>query len=230
MSSLIKYNQRSRSKRNKSKSKVDRKVVLHIPGEFAPKSMRVKLCYNDLTTVQTQNGQSTSNWYYRTSAYDVNPLIGTTAMPGFLELAALYNQYRVHGIAVHFEGSNMHTSPLILGIFPSYETYGHNTLSNINIIEYSGTRYGFRKVISPSGGMDALRLNKTWTMTQLVGNESWLMDSNYTATVTSNPTTMWNVNIAITATVGTLTTNGGLQGLYSVVLDVEFFDLKTLVS
>jgi hypothetical protein len=212
------------------KQNTSRKLVLNSVGEFAPPSLRVPLVYTDLTTIQTQNGQSQTNWYYGTSAYDVNPLIGTTAMPGYLELAALYNQYRVHSIHLKFEGSNMHTSPVVLSIWPSFEVQTHNALTNINIIEYGGAYKGIRQVISPSGGMDRISCHKKYTLTELVVNHSWLGDSNYTATVTSNPTTMWNVNMGIAATVGTLTTNGGIQGIFSVALDVEFFDRKTLLS
>lgn len=205
-------------------------VRLSSVGEFAPSSLLVPLVYTDLTTIQTQNGLSQTNWYYRTSAYDVNPLIGTTAMPGYLELSALYNQYRVHKISVYVQAVNMHTSPIVFSIWPSFETNSHNSLTNTQIIEYGGSFKGFRLVVSPEGGMDKIRVRRAFALTDLVGNRSWLDDSNYTATVGSNPTTMWNVNFGIAATVGTLTTGGGIQGVFGVTLDVEFFDRKTLIS
>jgi hypothetical protein len=218
--------------RRRKTTKNRNQSVVHLTsvGEFAPCSLMVPLVYTDLTSVQTQNAQSQTNWYYRSSAYDVNPLIGTTAMPGFIELSALYNQYRVHGMTVQLNASNMHTSPIILSVWPSFETYSHNALTNLNIIEYGGAKGGFRKVISPSGGFDKINLRRYFSLTDLVGNVSWLGDSNYTATVTSNPTTMWNINFGIAATVGTLTTLGGIQGVFSVELLVEFFDRKTLIS
>lgn len=216
--------------RKTRKNPVQKTVSLTSVGEFAPPSLMVPLVYTDLQTIQTQNGQSQTNWYYRTSAYDVNPLIGTTAMPGYLELSALYNQYRVHKISVYVQACNMHTSPIVFSVWPSFETNSHNALTNTQIIEFGGAYRGFRLVVSPEGGVDKIRVRRSYRLSDLVGNDSWKDDSNYTATVTSNPTTMWNVNFGIAATVGTLTTGGGIQGVFGVTLEVEFFDRKTLIS
>lgn len=101
-----------------------RRSIRRIPLQW-PKSRMVKLRYIDVDTpdltltVGILGGQVT-NSYKVNSAFDVNSAVLSTNMPGFVELASMYQNYRVMAskVTTRFQQSNAaaNTPPITVGI------------------------------------------------------------------------------------------------------------------
>lgn len=96
-------------KKGKRKGRNDRRAVgavVHMPkqmkwngsgGKFMPPIFVTKLRFEKHVAFSQNTIASTSVRYKTTMAYDIDPNVGSTAMPGFTELTALYGGYRVLG-------------------------------------------------------------------------------------------------------------------------------------
>jgi hypothetical protein len=61
-----------------------------------------------------------------TNAYDVDPTLGSTALPGFTELAGLYKFYRVASSRVKVAFYNKEAFPEVLYLLPTNTDFGAN--------------------------------------------------------------------------------------------------------
>lgn len=75
-------------------------------GKFAPPIFITKLRFEKHVGFSQNTIASTSVRYKPTFAYDIDPNVGSTAMPGFTEYTALYGGYRVLGYSVDVAFAN----------------------------------------------------------------------------------------------------------------------------
>lgn len=192
-------------------------------GEWIPEQLFVNLKYPDVG-VRTSNGTSSFNWRFRSSAWDVDPLLGSTSIPGFAELASCYNYYRVHGIGYDTTNCNAHSSPLFIGVWPSPTDPGAG-LSLQQIIDYAHNPLGESEIVqvTPYG---RFKRKRYYSLSEILGSDQWILDDNYTALTTTNPATMVYINLGIAATNGTFTTTSGSHNSTVITLHVEFFGRK----
>jgi hypothetical protein len=197
-------------------------------GAFAPEQLFVQLHWPDVG-IRTNNASSTSNWRYRTSAFDVDPLLGGTAIAGFAELATFYGRYRVHGIGIETHGVNMSTSPMVIGVWPSNEDRGNNGLSGPDIYNYARNPGGALRIIQPTP-YGIFNHSAYFSLTEILGSDAWVSDDGWQSLTNTNPTLFVFLNIGLGLTTGTLTTTGGYHHTTSIVLFTEFFGRRTLTS
>ena len=83
-------------------------VVIRTPGVAVPDRMFVQLNYMDTTSRVLAAAGNPFGYirYFSNGMFDANPLILTSPIPGFTELASLYEQYRVHSIKVSLRFCN----------------------------------------------------------------------------------------------------------------------------
>lgn len=207
-------------------------VRLSKVGEFSPEQLIVPIRFVDTQSIRTNNGVGSANWHFRTSAYDPDPAFGTGAIPGFNEIAAFYQYYRVHSMEIDMIGVNGETTtPLRVTIWPSVVSVAPNTLSNVSVEERGQGPFGFKEMIDRLGsGQGKFYYKKKFTTSEISGERAWKDDPNYSALTNGNPTTVWWLNIGLAPTIGTLTTTGGLHTNMSIVYEVEFFGRLDLAT
>lgn len=197
-------------------------LISRIPGHFMPDVFVCKLRYI-LSGLYTSAGASLSQ-YYRTSAFDVDPVLASTAMPGYAELAAMYRRYRVLSMHVKATVVNDEAHPVHIIHGFSADTFTFGTFT----INYGSNPGITSSVMSPVTGQNLYRIDEAKAVTEILGDSSALVDDQYAAITSSNPARMANWNIGLSNPTNVFTARGvEIQGY--VELETAFINRVNLV-
>lgn len=205
----------------------ERQLRLLTPGRFAPDKTRVRLVYQDTTDTRTVTSSNAMNWGYRSSAYDPDPAALSGSIPGFVELANLYTSYCVHAMHLQLEVANQNSEAAIIVVWPSNVLHNTNSLTKADLAEYSGNVRAQSHFLGNSNGINIMKLQTTASGIQLVGPR-FKSDLDYSASTSTNPVEMYNINIGAYCPFGNFTYALGVRA--RVIYDVEFFRLRQLES
>lgn len=196
-------------------------------GRFISDRLRCNLLYNDTTTSRTHALSPAGNWAYRSSAYDPDPSLGTGAIPGFTELANLYEQYLVHSMTLKLQVANQDTIAYILGVWPSNIVASVNSLLSSDIQEYSANVGAQRRILATVQARPS-SLQVRAEGLSLFGRQ-FLTDTTFASSTSGNPSIPYGINIGFFAGGGA---NMSLSMIVSaaVTYDVEFFGRRQLES
>lgn len=218
---------KNKSRRSRAPLHENEVVRLTEIGRFCPNRLVCRLIYNDYTLSRTSTG-SVMNWAYRSSAYDPDPSLSTGSIPGYVELANLYQQYLVHKMTLNITLGNQNLQNCLLAIWPSNVIQSVNTLAVTDIMEYSSNPNSVRDMIPVSNGGTVSYTVRAVGL-KLYGRQFITDAYKYASAVGSNPTYMYGINIGIAD--GT-----GVSFTYPVIVkaaityDIEFFGLRQLES
>jgi hypothetical protein len=162
---------------------------------FPPRmSIKLKFWTNQTLSLAASLG---ANYRWRPSAaFDVDPALGGTAMPGFAEAATFYATYRVISSRIKVTASNpSSTLPITLIVLP-LNADPTNAMSVPNIIACSGNPYAKMKIIGLLGANPAV-VNNSMTTQKIYGDPAVFYDHNFTSLVTTVPANNWFWNVAI---------------------------------
>jgi hypothetical protein len=185
--------------------------------------------YNDTTTTRTHALANTANWAYRSSAFDPDPSLGTGAIPGFAELANLYNHYLVRSMGLSLEIYNQDVNAYILGVWPSNVLQSVNSLLASDVIEFASNPGSVRAIMpTANGGMNNRKHFVKATGLKLFGRQ-FLTDLDYASGTSTNPVLPYGINIGFTVGSGA---NIAFPPIVSaaVTYEIEFFGLRQLES
>lgn len=156
------------------------------PWISAPPSLEIKLRYNIERRLNAAASYDSFGWNAG-GMYDVDPSLGSTAMPGFVEWMALYNTYQVISARVNVAVTNLSaTTPYELQFLFLQGTVAAGAL----VPTYYGNAYSETKMVSIAGGQDRAFYKKKINLADIVGAEQyWGEVSNYTGTAGTNPAT-----------------------------------------
>lgn len=168
-----------------------------------------------------------ANYRWRpTAAFDVDPALGGTAMPGFAEAAAFYSTYRVISSKIKCTVSNPSaTLPVTVMVIP-LNADPSNSMSSANVIACSGNPYARMKVMGLLGSPPSVVVNEMTTQ-KIYGDPAIYYDHNFSSLVTSVPTNNWFWNVAIYSSAFIAT---ALVVNVEVEVDCEFYDRIFLPS
>jgi len=152
-----------------------------------PQEYTTTLSFSKQGVIPTAAGAATNYISFRSEAYDVDPVVGSTAMPGFAEFASLYARYRPLEMSYDFEASNKET--FALQVMTGFTC---PTLTPTSVL-LLGNPHWKTKMISAKGGLDRSRIKDKVTMVELFGTKQALYDDIFTGSTQS----------ATLATVGT---------------------------
>lgn len=164
---------------------------------------------------------------FNSDAFDVDPALGSTAMPGFTELSGLYSRYRVIAMGYDLEVCNRELFALqvMSGIVNNSVAW--------NTVELLGNSNVKTQIISAKGGMDRVRLKDRITMVALFGSKQPLYDDLYTGSTTAttlatNATAKTYFSI-LSPSVG-LTAGGGCDYNIQIYLQLQFYRANPLIG
>jgi hypothetical protein len=172
-------------------------------------------------------GQAVSIRLRPSAAFDIDPLLGGTSMPGFTELAALYATYRVtwSRIRVKFTPGSNTTTPVLVCLVPLNVDLG-STPSATTLVSLPDQTYAKSAVLGLPGS-PTIELSSEMTTDKIYGSPMVFVDDNFASLVTTVPTNNWFWNISgLTSVI-----LGAAQTYYIefvVEVGVEFYDRKQL--
>ncbi len=157
-----------------------------------------------------------------TYAYDIDPVLGSTAMPGFAEMMTLYGRYRVKAVTAHLSFANKELFPSVIWMTAVNSDPGVDTANYQNYLSNRETR---KKYVGNSTGMNQGSLRRRWTTDSFAGSSTRLrIQDDYTGGGTTAPVNNWWIAIGA---YGDAIQVSGFS--YSIDLDItiEFFELQS---
>jgi hypothetical protein len=98
--------------------------------------------------------------------YDIDPLIGSTAMPGFVELAGMYRFYRIVSSRIHVDFSGLDQIGLVAYVCPVNFDPGANSAVYVNYLSNRRCKTG---PIGSSTGNSTRSLNAHFSLSDFIG-------------------------------------------------------------
>jgi hypothetical protein len=162
-----------------------------------PNNIRNKMRYITRSTLLNLVGNSASRQFSANGLYDIDPLLASTAMPGFTELMNIYQNYRVVSCRVKGFFSNNEARPMTLNVtFTGINSY----VTNNFIASQYGNKFSKQYQIGAKGGEDTCAFENQVNNAALFGSTAYWGDvTQFLGTGATNPTTPLNVNLACAA-------------------------------
>lgn len=168
----------------------------------APPALIIKLRYNVNFRFSDSGVSSCSASFNVNGLYDVDPLVGSTAIPGFVEWMSIYQTYQVISCRAHLKMINISTvSPIQTSCTWLQGSQAANT--------YFPTEYG--NAWSTEGGASILGGMDTWSydrkvfMAELNGTDAyWGTVDLFQGTSATNPLTVMQLVIGASSPTGSV--------------------------
>lgn len=193
--------------------------------DVASDSMLVTLHYNDSTINRNNAGNPYCSWRYRmNSVYDPDPSLGTGAISGFNEYAAIYSTYRVLAFRYQIIVANDETFAVQLYTCSTTADVGLNSANTPDFGEIKGSRTA---LLSGKGGQDRVKMIGSVDLPKFFG-ASYLYDSTFNAAVTGNPATILYHNVGFYA--GSTNLVSGVTIAVKLSFDVLFYRRQNIFS
>jgi hypothetical protein len=125
-------------------------------------------------------GTTFATFSLRSNAYDVDPAIASTAMPGFAEYAAIYQRFRTLKMSYTAEFVNEEVFPLMCAAIytnTNAPVINHTSMGN-PLCKYS--------MMGETKGASKARLTDSQTIVAIAGTKQALYDDVYTGSTTSS--------------------------------------------
>jgi hypothetical protein len=191
-----------------------------------PDSILVRLKYTDAGAIRVNAAASLCSWRFRmNNPYDPDPLLGTGAVPGFVEWASFFRIYRVINFRYSIKMAGLDAIPGIAHTAPSENDLGAN-FANTYQLE-STSPYGKTSTFSALAGGRQAVINGVVNMEKFFGGLNYLGNDAFGALTTTSPTTQLFFNIGFTTSAAMT-----LGVLYSGVFefDVNFYSRFNLTG
>jgi len=188
--------------------------------------MQTTLTYQKTVAVLNAGFTYANVRFTPTSAYDVDPTLGSTAMPGFSELSGIYRFYRVRHFMARAMFSNLDAATTgTVYLTPTNIDPGANASPNQ---PYISNRRAKTYIIGPLNGNGVSKALVVRTGPDDFGGVVWTgqLDS-YCAGVASTPNN--NIYVAAGCQMNTAMTAGVNMDIM-INIQVEFFELASPVG
>jgi len=221
-----KKNKKGRKNNRPSPDRLARLPVVRVKDIMPPRIM-TKLKYLVARNLQNAAGLTASIQLNANGVYDVDPSLGSTAVPGFVEFVAFYRRFRVLRVKSVCTFINNEGFPLVinLGFEPAFFA------ANAKLQTYYEMHGQRTQLIPRTQTARGVTLSMTRDALSVVGDPICQTELNYSGTSGANPTALWYTSISCSSTnVGLPLTANGVTIRWQVEFDVEFFELQNLLS
>lgn len=166
--------------------------------------------------------------YRPTSAFDIDPILGSTATPGFSELAAFYSNYRVTSSSMRLEANNSSTaSGALIVLCPLNQDPGASPTDAV-VQSWIEQPYAMVKAIGTAGS-PAVVISKMMSTEKIFGSKMVYFDDNFQSLVTTNPVNNWYWGIGAIVPIPAAAAQT-INCLIEINIGCEFFSRKILSS
>jgi len=189
-----------------------------------PDRMRVKLSFNKLIRMNHAGFASIGTRFQWNSAYDIDPTVGSAAIPGYAEYSALYSYYRVMSTRatvrmVNYEGFDVFANLRLTNTDPG--------TSSSNAVIDASLPHAKKALLKPCGFTTGVAMPNEKTLSigisasRLLGDRAARTDAEYRAITAGNPTDLLWVGLMLETGTGSLFANG-VEVLWTIEIMVEF--------
>lgn len=166
--------------------------------------------------------------YRPSSAFDIDPLLGSTATPGFTELAAFYSNYRVTSSRCKFIFSNTSSvQGCVVVVLPLNVDPG-STPSLATVQSWIEQPYAKIKCCGNSGS-PAVTISSDMSTEKIFGSKMVYLDDNFQSLVTTNPVNNWYWAVGAMSPLAPASAQT-VNVLIDIEIGVEFFSRKALLN
>jgi len=176
----LRATRQKRQSRNRGQGPLNPSPMFRSPRVFMPQEYTTTLKYIVQDTV-TNVGAAAASIRFRTEAYDVDPALASTAMPGFAELAGIYARYRTLSIGYKFSAGNQEAFNVTVIHGFSCSSIASGAL----VIGYSGNPNFYTSILGPLTGQGRGVYSRSKTVVAIAGTRQALYDDTYTGSTSS---------------------------------------------
>lgn len=194
-----------------------------------PDRMMTRLTYKGMQTFTISAGTAGVAARWRpSSAFDIDPLLGSTSTVGFAEMSAFYNNYRVVKSMLSVKAAALSTAAIsqIVALPLNADPTGAPTLA----VMESWLNNPYSKIrLVPSQGGPVVSMRLAMTTEKIYGSKMVYFDDNFAALVNTSPVNNWYWAVAVV-----LSANAGgnfpVQVEIDISIDCEFYSRKALLN
>lgn len=191
-----------------------------------PDSMDVDLVYRKSFVMNSVGNNTFASRFYTNACYDVDPILGSTSIPGFTEWSNFYSYNRV--VAYQVDAAFANGDALPIGLY-FVHTNTDPGVSGSNYSPMVSNPHGACTVLGPTSGAGTYRYRSPFiTISSVVGTRAPEYEDNYRGTTAANPVDTTYFGIGLNAYSNDFT--NGVSVEFSLRLRVRFFDRKILTS
>lgn len=211
-----------RRKPRKREPMFSKHTFLVSPNNIVPEEVMVRLKWPSSFVLTSVGAQNVSKRWCPNAAYDLDPILASTAMPGFAEWAAFYSFYRVVAYSYVLEVVNAQPFPLTAYVINSNNDPG---TGGTNFEAYSTANFGVRAVLPPVGTAGAKHVfKKRIRIAKIIGSEAAETDDNYRGLVTGIPADLIWLAIGLRTNSATnLLTAAGVYCQLALQCEIKFY-------
>lgn len=205
--------------------KVHRPLALIMPDKIF-----TKLKYSGTKLFTVAIGTQVIAYRFRpTSAYDIDPLLGGTSMPGFVELQNLYSSYRVSSSTLKVEANSVDaTRASTIVVVPLNNDPGAAP-TQATVQSWVANPYAIYKA-NGTAGASTTSIRHRMSTEKIFGSLSVYFDDNFASLVTTSPVNNWYWAVGIITPAAIATTAYNINVLTDLEMDVEFFNRVPLIT
>jgi hypothetical protein len=186
-----------------------------------PERYRTTLNYDKILVLNNLGNAYANVRFIPAGVYDVDPVLGSTAVPGFTELMTLYRAYRTLKSSIFVSYANQDVFPTIAYLLPMNYDPGQNSAIPGTLIAQRVTK---TYPLGPITGNSAHRITHSFTTAAISGTTSQNILDTYVGTATTNPTNLWYWVVGVYSA-GAM--SAGVLINVSIRMTVDFFEFTT---
>jgi hypothetical protein len=214
-----------RNKQSRPKTKQSKSLTIVRGPNIVPARLRTRLSFFKHYLAGNVGTTSTVVRFVPTNCFDVDPTLGSTAMSGFSELAALYELYRTFSSRMTVNFVNLEVqNGLSCGLLATTQDLG---TSPAPTAVYSNPMTTTR-ICGTANGNNKCQISKSISTSRLTGAASTTVSDNFTSLTTGGPGDNWYWFVITSLPSGTFATGAEFQIKLDIVVD--FFSPRAPVS
>jgi len=193
-----------------------------------PDRLMTRLTYYGVTvlTIPT-TAKGISRRWIPSAVFDVDPILGSTTVVGFQELAAFYSKYRSYASKLKVTFSNQSDTAVQAITVPLNADPGSSP-SDVVRDAWVNNPYAKVRLLGPTGS-PALSLTTLMSTEKIFGSKMVYTDDNFQSDTSTNPVNNWYWAVAVQAP--SIPTVAKLIAVeIDITLDVEFFARRVLFN
>jgi len=213
---------RRRPRRSGRSNGTPKLVIVRSP-HYMPDRLRTTLRFNAEAAILNAGINFGSIRYTPTNAFDVDPVLGSTSMPGFAELGAIYRFYRINKFKVKLSAGNREAFVNCICLAVLNFDPGANTANWQN---YFSSRDSVKKYMGPLTGACTTELAISGSVASEGGSNTRVMVNDaYSALTSGAPSNNMWIFIG-THAVGNAQA-AGVEVSTQIDIELDFFEIAS---
>jgi len=197
--------------------------------QVVPDKVIVPLKYIFNGILNNAAGMIASKSFKGNSAFDIDPAVGSQAIPGFAEWAAFFQNYRVRKVGYRAEFMTRDASIPYIGalaaVVPHITPFTANTFGVAN---YENARS--KVVLLSAQNGKPIIMKGSFPLHEIVGDVACYTDDDYGSTTNTNPNNLVFLTVSYSTEPIATAIVAGMAMRLEIFQDCEFYNRRVLIS